>query len=123
MLSEAIIRPSKICALSSAFRSSYCVLLTTTSCLNSTKLEIMLFRFRSSGLPFTRHMLFTENEVCSDVYLNNLFNTTLAIASLLISKTIRIPFLSDSSRKSDIPSILLSLTRSAVFRIKSALFT
>ena len=37
MLSDAIISPSKICALSSAFLNSYFVLLTTTSCLCSTK--------------------------------------------------------------------------------------
>ncbi len=37
ILSEAIINPSKICALSSAFFSSNSVLLTTTSCLCSTK--------------------------------------------------------------------------------------
>ena len=118
-----MISPSNICALSSAFRSSNLVLLTTTSCLKSTKLEIKLFRFRSSGLPFTRHMLLTENEVCRAVYLYNLFNTTFAIASRFISKTMRIPFRSDSSLKSEIPSIFLSLTNSAVLRIKSALFT
>ena len=36
-LSDAIIKPSKICALSSAFFKSNFVLLTTTSCLCSTK--------------------------------------------------------------------------------------
>ena len=37
ILSDAIIKPSKICALSSAFFKSNFVLLTTTSCLCSTK--------------------------------------------------------------------------------------
>ena len=123
MLSDAIIKPSKICALSSAFFNSYWVRLTTTTCLKSTKLEIRLLRFNNSGRPSTRHMLFTENEVCKDVYLYSLFNTTFAMASRFISKTIRIPFLSDSSLKSEMPSIFLSLTKSAVFRMRSALFT
>ena len=45
------------------------------------------------------------------------------IASLLRTYTILIPFLSDSSLIVDIPSILPSLTKSAVFLIISALFT
>ena len=68
-------------------------------------------------------MLLTENEVCKDVYLNNLFKTTLGIASLLISYTILIPFLSDSSLISEIPTNLPSFTKAAVFCIISALFT
>ena len=47
----------------------------------------------------------------------------LGIASLLSMYTIRIPFLSDSSRMFEIPSIFLSFIRSAVFLIMSALLT
>ena len=46
---------------------------------------IKSFKFKTTGLPFTRDMLLTEKEVCKDVYLNNLFNTTFGIASLFIS--------------------------------------
>ena len=46
-----------------------------------------------------------------------------AIASRLHSITILIPSLSDSSRKSDIPSTFLSLTRKAIFSTNLALFT
>ena len=123
ILSEAIIKPSNICALSSAFLSSNLDLLITTSCRWSTKWTIKSFKFKTTGLPFTKAMLLTENEVCKDVYLNNLFKTTLGIASLLISYTILIPFLSDSSLISEIPTNLPSFTKAAVFCIISALFT
>ena len=69
ILSEAIINPSKIWALSSAFLRSYLVLLTTTSCLWSTKYLIISLRFKSIGLPLTRAILFTLNEDCNWVYL------------------------------------------------------
>ena len=123
ILSEAMINPSKICALSSAFRNSNVVLRTTTWCLKRMNCSMICCKFNKRGRPSTKHMLLTENEVCRAVNLYNLFNTTLAIASRLISKTIRIPFLSDSSLKSEIPSIFLSFTKSAIFLIISALFT
>ena len=84
---------------------------------------MICFKFNKRGRPSTKQMLLTENEVCKAVNLYNLFNTTFAIASRLISNTIRIPFRSDSSLKSEIPSIFLSLTKSAIFLIISALFT
>ena len=123
MLSEAMIKPSRICARSSAFLSSYFVLLTTTSCLKSTKYPIICLRFNSCGLPLTKLILFTENELCRAEYLYSLFKTTFGIASRFNSTTMRIPFLSDSSLRSDIPSIFLSLTSSAIFLIISALLT
>ena len=51
------------------------------------------------------------------------FNVTFGFASLLSSITILIPSLSDSSLKSDIPVIFLSLTRSAIYSISLALLT
>ena len=123
ILSEAIINPSKICALSSAFRNSNFVLLTITSCLNSMKWRIISRKLTMTGLPLTKQMLLTENELCRAVYLYNLFKTTFGIESRFNSYTILIPLLSDSSRISEIPSIFLSLTKSAVFLIISDLFT
>ena len=46
-----------------------------------------------------------------------------AFASRFSSITMCIPLRSDSSRRSDIPSILLSFTSSAIFSISLALFT
>ena len=69
ILSLAMISPSSIWALCSAFFSSKFVLLTTTSCLCSTKWWIKSLRLRSSGLPFTRATLLTLNEDCKGVYL------------------------------------------------------
>ena len=81
------------------------------------------FKFTISGRPFTKQILFTEKEVCREVNLYNLLSTTFEIASRFNSNTIRIPFLSDSSRISEIPSSFLSLTSSAAFLINSDLFT
>ena len=46
---------------------------------------------------------------------------TSGTASLFVSITTRIPSLSDSSLRSVIPTIFLSLTRSAIFSTKFAL--
>ena len=123
ILSEAIIKPSSIWHLSSAFFNSNFVLLTTTSCLCSTKYLIICFRLSVLGLPFTRHTLLTLNDDWSCEYLYSLFKTIFGIASLFRTKTILIPFLSDSSLIVEIPSTFLSLTKSATFFIKSDLFT
>ena len=58
------------------------------------------------------------------MFLYNWFNTTLAFASFLSPIWILTAFsLSDSSLSSDIPSILFSFTRFAIFSINLALFT
>ena len=67
--------------------------------------------------------MITPNVSCIFVCLNNKFNTTLGFASFFSSITILIPSLSDSSLKSDIPTIFLSLTKSAIFSISLALLT
>ena len=123
ILSEAIIKPSSIWHLSSAFFNSNLVLLTTTSCLWSTKCLIISFRFSIWGRPFTRAIVFTLKEDWSGLYLYNLFRTILGIASLFKTKTILIPLRSDSSLIVEIPSNFLSLTKSAIFLIISALLT
>lgn len=62
--------------------------------------------------PFIR---LPENAHCKEVFLNKLFWTKAGTASLFNSTTTRIPSLSDSSLKSDIPSNFLSFTKSAIF--------
>ena len=123
ILSEAIIKPSKICARSLALRKSYCVRRMTTSWRCSTKYLIKSLKFNIFGRPCTNAILFTPKDVCKEVILNNLFSTTLALASRLISTTIRIPSRSDSSLALEIPSIFFSLAKSAIDLINSALLT
>ena len=69
ILSDAIINPSKIWHLSSAFFNSKLVLRTTTSCLWSTKYFILSFRFNICGRPLTSAILFTLKEDCNGLYL------------------------------------------------------
>ena len=123
ILSEAIIRPSKIWARSSALRNSYLVRRITTSWRWSTNALIRSFRLSWRGRPFTSAILLTLKEDCKAVNLYNLFSTTLELASLLTSTTIRIPLRSDSSLTLEMPSIRFSFTRSAIYLINSALLT
>ncbi len=123
ILSEAMIKPSRICALSSAFFSSKRVRRITTSWRCSIKALIISFRFNCLGRPLTKAILFTLKEDCRAVSLYNLFSTTPELASRFTSTTIRIPLRSDSSFTLEIPSIRLSLTRSAIYLISSALLT
>ena len=57
------------------------------------------------------------------VFLNRFSRTTLDRASLCSSMTMRMPCLSDSSRRSVMPSISLSFTRSAIWVMSWALLT
>ena len=123
ILSEAIIRPSKIWARSSAFFKSYFVRRITTSCLWSTNALIKSFRLSSLGRPFTNAILLTLKEDCNAVILYSLLSTTLEFASLFTSTTILMPWRSDSSFTFDMPSMRFSFTKSAIYLISSALFT
>ncbi len=62
-------------------------------------------------------------DVCKAVILYKLFNTTEALTSRRTSMTIRMPSREDSSRKSVIPSIRLSLCNSEIRSINLALYT
>ena len=120
---SAIIKPAKMWALILAFFKKKIVLLVTISTLCSTNSDNTSYKFINLGcLPHNASIL-TPKVVASWVYLNKLFLTTSGLASRLSSITIRIPSLSDSSRISEIPVILWSLTSSAIFSIKTALFT
>ena len=67
--------------------------------------------------------MFMLNASCIGVCLNRLFSTLCGFASRLISTKMRMPSRSDSSRRSAIPSMRLSFTRSAIFSSRVALFT
>jgi len=60
-----------------------------------------------------RRMIPKDVSICVNLY--RLLRTTMAMASRLISMTILIPSLSDSSLISDIPSIFLARTSPAIF--------
>ena len=123
MWSDAMISPSRICALSSAFARSKRVRRITTSWRWSTNASNSCFRFSVWGRPFTKAILLTLKEDCKSVILNNLFKITLALASRFISITILIPARSDSSLMLEIPSNRFSSTKSAIFLINSDLLT
>ena len=121
--SLAMIKPSRIWARSSACFNSNWVRRVMTSWRCSTNNRIKSFKFNKRGLPPTSAMLFTPKEVWRAVCFNNVFSTTLAMASFFKSITIRIPLRSDSSLILEIPSIFFSFTRSAMREINSALLT
>ena len=124
MLSDAMSKPSRMCARSFAFSRSNFVRRITTSCRWSTNAWIKSFRFKRRGRPLTSAMLFTLNDDCRAVSLYNLFNTTLELASRFTSTTMRIPpRLEDSSLTLEMPSIRFSFTKSAILLIKSDLMT
>lgn len=102
-----------MCSFSACSNSNW-VLRVTTSCLNSTKCLIISFRFNTTGRPLQGNIVDSIRGLKFCMY-KRLFNTTLGFASLLNSYTTLYPFLSDSSLISEMPSIFLSFTRSAVF--------
>ena len=120
---KAMSKPAKICARTLAFLRKKIVLLVTISTLCSTNSSRTCFKFRSRGCLPHRTTVLTPKVVESCVNLNKLFLTTSGLASRLSSITIRIPSRSDSSRMSEMPLILCSLTRSAIFSINIALLT
>lgn len=93
----------------SALFNSNLVRLVTTSNL-CFKYSFKTSRiFKTFGTLFTRANIITPNVDCSSVYLYNEFNISSGSSPFFNSITTRIPFLSDSSRKSEIPIIFFSL--------------
>ena len=123
MLSQAMINPSRMCALSCAFLRSNWVRRIVTSRLWSTKCPMHSRKLSSCGLPFTSAIQFTENELCRAVILKSLLRITLALASRFTSTTIRIPCRPVSSFTFDIPSRRPSFTSSAIYSMSCCLFT
>ena len=123
ILATAVARPTRICARSLALLKSNLERLAITSSRNPKKASSIVRTFICSGLPPFNASMLELKFCCIAEYLNNWFRTTSATASRLSSITTRIPTLSDSSRTAEIPSILFSLTRVAIFLIIFALFT
>src|SRR4030065_1030322 len=122
-LSRAIKSPINMCSRSSAFFNSYLVLLTTTLNLCFVYSSIKARKFKVLGTPSVRASIIIPKVSSSWVFLYKELITTFGIVSFLSSITTLIPLLSDSSRRSLIPSIFLVLTSSAIFPIRFDLFT
>ncbi len=122
-LSRAIFKPSKMWALFLASVSSKMVLLTITfwRCLMYS--DKICFKVMVWGVPSTKATKLAGKVVCSLVCLKRLFKTDFGLASLLSSTTTLIPSLSDSSRRSAIPTSFFSCTSSAILATISALLT
>ena len=102
--------PINICAFSSAFFKSNLILLVTVSSLNFKNSEINSFRFNIFGLLFTIAKVLKPKELSMFVNLYNCLLIVSGSTAFLSSITTLIPSLLDSSLKSLIPSIFLSLT-------------
>ncbi len=79
----------------------------------------------SFGWPSMSETMLMPNTVSSGVCANRLFSSTSATSPRFSSMTMRMPSLSDSSRKPSLamPSISFSRTRSAMRSMSRALFT
>ena len=85
--------------------------------------EINSFKFKIFGFPFTIAKVLNPNELSILVSLYSCLLTVSGSTPFLNSITTLIPSLLDSSLKSLIPSIFLSLTSCAIFSISRDLFT
>ena len=123
MWSRAIESPSRMCSRASAFRSRNRVRLVTTSFRKARNSSRSSLRFIVRGRFWTIASSCTPKEVCICVCLYRLLRTTSATASFFSSTTTRIPSRSDSSRRSEISSISLFRTSSAIRSMRRDLFT
>ena len=83
------------------------------------KKEIICFKFNCSGLPLCNASILLLKEVCNKVCLNSLLRIIFSSISFFNSITTLIPLRSDSSLISEIPSIVLLFTVSAIFSISA----
>ena len=118
---SAILNPSRICSLSCAFFRSYSLrrLITSIRCSMNTRMACL--SVNTLGSLLTKASTLILNVVCRGVRLYNSRRTDSASAALFSSMTMRIPCLSDSSRKSEIPSRRPSRVNSAIRSIKADL--
>ena len=123
IFAKAVAKPSKIWARSRALRNSNNERRVTTSRRWRMKAPKISFNPNNLGWPSTIATILMPNTVCICVCLYRLFKTTSGTSPRFKTTTIRIPSLSDSSRKAEIPSIFLSLTSSAIFSNNLALLT
>ncbi len=122
-LANATARPSNTCARARALRSSNTVRRVTTSRRCRKKASRICFKFKRRGWPSIKATMFMPNVSCNCVCLYRLFKTISGTSPRFSSITTRMPDLSDSSRRSEIPSIFLSRTSSATFSTRFFLFT
>ena len=120
---RATSRPARICALFRALSNKNRVRLETTSSRNRQKAFSTSRRLICSGRPLFIASILTAKLVCSLVWRYSWFKTTSPAPSRFISMTIRMPLRSDSSRMSEIPSIVFSRTSSPIRSSSCALFT
>ena len=109
--------------MSLALFKSKIVLFVTTSSLNSINANNISLKFICSGLPLLSASIFELNVVWRSVCLYNWFKIIFESTSFLSSMTTLTPFLSDSSLKSEIPSIILFFAVSAILSINLDLLT
>ena len=110
IFSTAVANPIKICARSSAFFKSNFTLLITVSSLNFKNSEINSLRFKIFGFLLTMARVLKPKELSIFVNLYSCLLTVSGSIAFLNSITTLIPSLLDSSLKSLMPSIFLSLT-------------
>ena len=122
-LASATRRPSRMWALPLAFLSSKRERRVMTSRLNLMNSSSAIATETTLGVPSTMASILAEKELCIAVNLYRLLRITRLCAPDRNSITMRMPFRSDSSRSSDIPSSRLVLTRLAIFSIRVALLT
>ena len=122
-MSVAFFRPSRMWARSLAFFRSNWVRRRTTSSWNSTYFCSICFRVSTLGTLWSMASMMTPTVSCSWVYWYSWFRMTWALASLRTSTTMRMPLRLVSSFRPVMPSMRLSLTRSAMFSIRRALLT
>ena len=121
MSSKTFDKPKRRCCLFLDLSKSYFVLLRTTSTWCFKYNRKISLRFNNFGWPLSKAIILKLKDCWSCVCLYKLLRVTNAFASFFSSITMRIPFLFDSSLRSVIPSITLSLTSVAIFSIKFAI--
>ncbi len=122
-ISIALISPSRTWARSFALSSWYSVRRRMTSCRWAMKISSAFFSPSRLGCPSTIAIMFIENVERIAVCLNSRFLICVVDPSFFRTITIRIPSRPLSSRRSAMPSIFRSRTRSAIFSTSVALFT
>ena len=123
IFANATAKPSKTWPRSRALRNSKIVRRVTTSRRCCKKYSSICFRFNRRGWLSTNATIFIPKLSCSWVLLYKLLRTTSGTSPRLSSITTRIPDLSDSSRRSEMPSTFFSFTNSAMRSSKFFLFT
>jgi hypothetical protein len=123
MLASATARPSRIWARSRARRSSKMVRRVTTSRRWRRNASSISRSDISFGWPSSSATMLMPNTVSIGVCAYRLLSTISATSPRLSSITTRMPSLSDSSRSSEMPSICLLRTSSAMRSSRRALLT